>query len=208
MIYLFLSSGLFFAAYRKLKRDERRINFSKLVWFLIILILVFLIWLGYFLHHILFVIAITSAPLMFSLSLFVLFYLVITHPDFSLSSDLFRFKKSKLLPAEARFIYQKIVDQYHRNKTYMDPDLTLRSLSKIMNIQSYKISRAINLEVGQSFTRFTNQFRIEAAIESLKNKKKPKRNILEIALDCGFNSLSAFNSAFKKITGLTPSSFK
>jgi len=31
---------------------------------------------------------------------------------------------------------------------------------------------------------------------------------LELAIACGFNSKSALNRAFKKVTGMTPSEFK
>ncbi|MFC2137594.1 helix-turn-helix domain-containing protein [Bacteroidota bacterium] len=38
--------------------------------------------------------------------------------------------------------------------------------------------------------------------------KKPEYTFLAIAYEVGFNSKSAFNAAFRKITNLTPTQFK
>ena len=38
--------------------------------------------------------------------------------------------------------------------------------------------------------------------------RKPNVHIIDIAFDSGFTSLSAFNRAFKKITGMSPSKFR
>jgi AraC-like DNA-binding protein len=42
----------------------------------------------------------------------------------------------------------------------------------------------------------------------LGNPEKRKMNILEIALDVGFNSKSAFNAIFKKYTEYTPTEYR
>jgi len=42
----------------------------------------------------------------------------------------------------------------------------------------------------------------------LVNTESEKFTISSIAFDSGFNSLSSFNSAFKKFEGITPSMFR
>jgi AraC-like DNA-binding protein len=42
----------------------------------------------------------------------------------------------------------------------------------------------------------------------LSNPKYDNLTIAAIAYECGFNSLSSFNTAFKKQVGVTPSAFK
>ena len=49
-------------------------------------------------------------------------------------------------------------------------------------------------------------FRVNDAIKALKNE--PNKTILAIALDVGFNSNSAFYTAFKKVTGKSPSDYR
>jgi AraC family L-rhamnose operon regulatory protein RhaS len=48
--------------------------------------------------------------------------------------------------------------------------------------------------------------RIEEAC--LKLAENPKTNILNVAMDCGFSSSQYFANCFKKVTGLTPSTFR
>jgi AraC-like DNA-binding protein len=42
----------------------------------------------------------------------------------------------------------------------------------------------------------------------LVDTRKQHLSIAGIATDCGFNTLSSFNTAFKKFTGYTPSDYK
>ena len=54
---------------------------------------------------------------------------------------------------------------------------------------------------------FINSYRIKEAKRLLKNRLNEKSTILEILFEVGFNSKAAFNKAFKKKTGLTPSEY-
>ena len=58
-----------------------------------------------------------------------------------------------------------------------------------------------------NFNDFVNEKRAEAVIEKLKNGEHISNTLLSIALDCGFNSKTTFNRAFKKHTGITPKQF-
>ena len=55
---------------------------------------------------------------------------------------------------------------------------------------------------------YINHFRINSAKELLKNAEYEHYTIEAIGGMSGFKSKSAFNSAFKKITGYTPSEYK
>jgi AraC-like DNA-binding protein len=44
--------------------------------------------------------------------------------------------------------------------------------------------------------------------KNLTDPQKQNLKILTIALEAGFNSKTAFNTIFKKITGLTPSVYR
>lgn len=207
-IYITISAALVLKSFRLCDRTQRQYNSIRFVWFAILLILVFLVWFGYLLHHVLNVMIVIVPPALYSLCLFLMLYLFINRPGFSLTGDLFMFKKVPMPAAESNEIFNKILSIYHEDKLFLDPDLSLTKLAKFMGIKSYKVSKAINIESGQTFIQFTNRHRIKNAMGMLNNKDYDDQTILSVAYDSGFNSFSAFSSAFKKTTGLTPSQYK
>jgi AraC-like DNA-binding protein len=56
------------------------------------------------------------------------------------------------------------------------------------------------------FRNFINRFRVEEAQRLLKSD--PEMSILTICFEVGFNSKSTFNTAFKKISGITPRDYR
>ncbi len=84
---------------------------------------------------------------------------------------------------------------------FLDPLLTVQSLSKQINLPSRELSILINQELKQHFFDFVNGYRIEKAMKILKDASKSKHTVLEILYEVGFNSKSSFNTAFKKHTG-------
>jgi AraC-like DNA-binding protein len=60
--------------------------------------------------------------------------------------------------------------------------------------------------LGKSSFEMTAEYRIEEAKKLLKEKVNIK--VEEIAEEVGYNSKSSFNSAFKKIMGMTPSEWR
>ncbi len=106
-------------------------------------------------------------------------------------------------------------DQIKQLKSYMgteepflEPSLTVKSLSEQIDIAHRDLSILINQELGQHFFDFVNSYRIEKAKSILKDPSKKKYTVLEILYEVGFNSKSSFNTAFKKHTGKTPTAFR
>lgn len=91
---------------------------------------------------------------------------------------------------------------------YLDPSLTIQALAAQINIPVSNLSLLINHHIGQHFFYFINEYRIQKAKEILRNPEKKDLTILEILYDVGFNSKSSFNTAFKKITTLTPTEYR
>lgn len=93
-------------------------------------------------------------------------------------------------------------------KPFLNPSLTINELAEKLAIPSRHLSQVINESLHQNFYDFVNHYRIEEAKEMLSADSKDKVTILEVLYEVGFNSKSAFNIAFKKHTGMTPSDFK
>lgn len=93
-------------------------------------------------------------------------------------------------------------------KPYLEANLSLPELANKLEIPSHHLSRVINEQFGMNFFDFINQYRIDEVKSKIGNPKYAHLSLLGIAFDSGFNTKSAFNRVFKKITGLTPSEYK
>lgn len=93
-------------------------------------------------------------------------------------------------------------------KPFLNPSLTIQDISKDIEIPTRELSVLINHQLGQHFYDFVNTYRIENAMDILKDTTKTKVTILEILYEVGFNSKSSFNTAFKKHTGTTPTYYR
>lgn len=93
-------------------------------------------------------------------------------------------------------------------KPYLNPKLTIQELADQVDIPAHHISKLINDHFGQNFFEFVNQYRVEEVKSRLNNDKYSHFSLLGIAYESGFNSKSAFNRVFKKLTGTTPSQYK
>lgn len=101
----------------------------------------------------------------------------------------------------------KIVHLFEEEHIYKNPDLTLTNLANLLNTNRNMISKTINQEFEMNFNDFVNEKRAEAVIERLKKGEHITNTLLGIAMDCGFNSKTTFNRAFKKYTATTPGQF-
>ncbi|MGD9992760.1 MAG: helix-turn-helix domain-containing protein [Salinivirgaceae bacterium] len=114
------------------------------------------------------------------------------------------------------FIKEADIEQYvtklkHHmvtKKPYLDANISLPELATTLDIPSHHLSRVINEQFGTNFFDFINQYRIEEVKTRLSNPEYENLSLLGIAFDCGFNTKSAFNRVFKKMTGFTPSEYR
>ena len=94
-------------------------------------------------------------------------------------------------------------------KPYLSPELTLKELADLIEIHPKYLSQIINETFHQNFFDFINGYRVEEAKRRLQESTtNGNKTILELLYDVGFNSKSAFNRAFKKQLGITPTQFK
>lgn len=119
-------------------------------------------------------------------------------------------KESFEAPKSAEIISQiEYVKKYVlENESYLEPSLTIQELSRQVNIPVRDLSLLINHHINQHFFDFINEYRIQKAMQILKDSSKSKLTILEIIYEVGFNSKSSFNTAFRKHTNQTPTEFR
>ena len=105
--------------------------------------------------------------------------------------------------------YKGIITEFIKNKqVYLDRELTINKLAKLIKIQPYIISAIINQSFGINFNEFINKYRVEMAIEMLSCPNYSNLTIAYISYECGFCSLSSFNKFFKKKTNYTPGEYR
>ncbi|NVJ97246.1 MAG: helix-turn-helix transcriptional regulator [Alphaproteobacteria bacterium] len=92
---------------------------------------------------------------------------------------------------------------------YLKPGLTVAGLAEAAKVPEHRLRRLINSHLGyRNFSAFLNDFRIEAAKQSLADTDKRHVPVLTIAMDLGYGSLGPFNRAFKERTGQTPTEYR
>ncbi len=117
-----------------------------------------------------------------------------------------RYAGSTQSEVERRQLFNRLEQLMMQQQMFLQNNLTLGGLADALPATPREISEAINAEGGINFFEFVNQYRIEQAKQQLA--EQPDSKILEVAYAVGFNSKSAFNEAFKKHAGLTPSAYK
>ncbi|MBN2662169.1 MAG: tetratricopeptide repeat protein [Bacteroidales bacterium] len=100
------------------------------------------------------------------------------------------------------------VEKLIQEKIFLDPDITLDKMSKILNTNKLYLSKFINYEYNKNFNTYINDFRIDEAQKLLISPKHKNLTLDAIADLVGFKSRSSFYSVFKKNTGVTPAFFK
>ena len=94
-----------------------------------------------------------------------------------------------------------------QEQLFTDPKLSLTDLAQRLDTNTRVISKTINQGFEMNFNDYINAHRVEAVKEAIRNGSSKELTLLAIALDCGFNSKTTFNRAFKKHSGISPKSF-
>lgn len=93
-------------------------------------------------------------------------------------------------------------------KNFLNSNLSLDVVADHLKLNKSYLSRIVNSELGENFTDYVNRLRVEEAKKYLEDPDFSNYTLHAIGLEVGFNSKSAFNSAFKKFTSQTPNEYK
>ncbi len=113
-----------------------------------------------------------------------------------------------LLPTELKqkgIWLKKVVKE---TRYYQDPELSLNSLAKKLELTTHELSRILNTVLKKSFNDFINEYRVQDAARKMQDPAYDHITLLGIAYESGFNSQSTFNRIFKQLTGKSPVEYK
>ncbi len=99
-------------------------------------------------------------------------------------------------------VFQKIITYIEKN---FNKRITLELLSKEFFIDPFTISRKFNSIIGMPLPKYISTIRI---IHAKKMLLESKASLTDIAMACGFSSLSDFDRVFKTDTGMTPFKYR
>ncbi len=119
-----------------------------------------------------------------------------------------KYENSNLQDTQKERLVKKLLDYVEKEKPYLEPELTLGQLSEQVNIPAHYLSQIINEKIEKTFGDFINGYRVEQAKAMLIDEQYSHYTIISTAYEAGFNSKTAFYTAFKKFTGKTPSQYR
>jgi len=119
-----------------------------------------------------------------------------------------KYAKSSLSEEDKTEILNKLLNGMDVEKYYRNNLISQSQISRKLLIPAHHISQVMNEKLHQSFFEFIALYRIREAEQILSNPENSHLTIEDIAEAVGYNSKSAFNKTFKKITGKTPSEFR
>ena len=119
-----------------------------------------------------------------------------------------KYQKSSLTENDKLKILESITLELKTSNFYADNLASLSELAKKIKASPHHVSQVINEKLNVSFFELLASYRVEQAKKLLSDEKNNKLTIEEISEMVGYNSKTAFNNAFKKISGKTPSEFR
>lgn len=119
-----------------------------------------------------------------------------------------KYRKSSLNESEKQKILATIIREFEKGNYFAENLASLENLSKKIGESKHHVSQVINEKLGKNFYELLASYRIEKAKGILTEDKSCRLTIEEVSEMVGYNSKTAFNNSFRKLTGKTPSEFR
>jgi len=100
---------------------------------------------------------------------------------------------------------KRMADVYTFIRENFSKPITLEQISKIAKMSPIAFSRYFKKNSGAGFVEYVNQVRTNKACYLLRESEY---QVHDIAIDCGFASISNFNKQFRKSVGISPRDYR
>lgn len=129
-------------------------------------------------------------------------------PEDSTATTQTKYRHSGLTETDIKRIADKLSQLMEEDSPYLENNLALPQLAAKVGVSPNYLSQVINEYFSMKFFDYVNSYRIRFAEKLLLNPENSPKTILEIAMAAAFNSKSAFYSAFRKQTGMSPVEYR
>jgi len=99
-------------------------------------------------------------------------------------------------------ICDRLIEYLEKEKPYLNPNIKIIDIADHLKTNKSYLSRIINAHYRKNFSQFINWYRVRDAMELFM--KDQKLDISHMASRSGFQSMTTFNTAFTRYTGMTP----
>ena len=102
-------------------------------------------------------------------------------------------------------LWREITLLLNNNDKWRDPDLSLSSMSELLESNRTYVGEAFKRNTGMTFIEYLTKRRIDYVVARIKDN--PKADIHELFNHVGYRQRSTSWRNFQKITGMTPTEF-
>lgn len=117
-----------------------------------------------------------------------------------------KYQNSGLTPSFSTELKEQLITLLEQEKVYRESSIKLEYIAERLGTSRHNASQVINEHFDLNFFELINKYRVEEAMERLKNNPE-NLNIIDIAYEVGYNNKVTFNKSFKRFCDLTPSQF-
>lgn len=119
-----------------------------------------------------------------------------------------KYAQSGLKERDMEVLEKQLLAYMETKQPFTQSDFSIKIMATQLETPPYHISQLLSSRLQTKFYDFVNIYRVEKAKSLMHDPKFQHLSLLGLAYDCGFNSKSTFNRAFKKQVGCTPSQYK
>ena len=99
-------------------------------------------------------------------------------------------------------ICEHLMEYLEKEKPYLNPNIKIIDVADCLKTNKSYLSRVINSHFKKNFSQFINWYRVRDSMDLYM--RDPTIDISTMASKSGFQSMTTFNTAFTRYTGMTP----
>jgi AraC-like DNA-binding protein len=126
--------------------------------------------------------------------------------EVEVSSSLYEVNPGGLTAKDSKALLGRIITEFHINRIYLNSELTIMDLVKVVGTNRTYISSVINQNFNTNFCSFVNGFRIEELEQVMLSN--PGLSNEELAQCCGFGSVNSLKRAISAKKGISLKAFR